>query len=132
MLSPFELNTDTQTVSFECPLTGEIDEEPWLVYYARGFIGEHLHYNGRYKSIVSDSLWLECYLDCDGFGEVDQRRAAYDLEFDWSHVRDSSDLAMLRVADRLAKRWDTGSIEAQAARAWHQFSSIGLSPLQAI
>ena len=57
-----------------------------------------MHCMGELRSALSDGHWARAYCECDGFGEVSFVEASVKLEWDWSHVRDSSDEALERVA----------------------------------
>lgn len=69
---------------------------------AREFVMSCLHHSGINKKKLSPMIWCRAYLLCDGFGEIDSTFAR-ECDWDWSHVRDSSPEAILRVHKYL---WD--------------------------
>ncbi len=61
-----------------------------------------LHYEGAIEHLVSDALQWDAYCEADGFGYLDAESLAEINEgWDWSHVRDSSDEGIARVAQLL-------------------------------
>lgn len=63
----------------------------------RDLVVAHLHWNGKYASDLTDKQWLKAYRACDGFG------GDYKGDFDWSHVRDSSEETFKKVAEMIRK-----------------------------
>lgn len=61
------------------------------------FVMSCLHYNGANRQRVSDQHFVEAYLLCNGFGDIDASFAR-DVGFDWSHVRDSTPIGFDRAA----------------------------------
>lgn len=64
----------------------------------RDFVMDHMHYSGDFRHFLSEREWSAVYLCGDGFGTVDADFASTKLEWDWSHVRDSTDEAFLDMA----------------------------------
>jgi hypothetical protein len=64
----------------------------------RDFVMDHMHTLGMRSSLLADAEWIRVYLCGDGFGPVTESFARDRLEWDWSHVRDSSDEAFLDMA----------------------------------
>ena len=61
-----------------------------------------LHYEGEIEHLVSADLAWDAYCEADGFGYLDAESLAEINEgWDWSHVRDSSDEGIARVAQLL-------------------------------
>lgn len=61
-------------------------------------VKEFLHYNGSKADRLTSHQYVTAYLLCNGFGDID-REFANDQAFDWSHVRDSTPIAIDRAAD---------------------------------
>jgi len=59
-----------------------------------------LHWNGSLRGIVGSELDTHLFVMCDGFGKRTAAELA-DMDWDWSHVRDSSDEAIARAASML-------------------------------
>lgn len=53
------------------------------------FVFSCLHYNGTLRNRIDDAQFIKAYLLCNGFGNI-SLAFANEIEFDWSHVRDSS------------------------------------------
>lgn len=64
----------------------------------RELVISHLHYSGSNRHRLTDNQFVKAYLLCNGFGDIDLQFAAQ-IEFDWSHVRDSSPLGIDRAAN---------------------------------
>jgi len=74
-------------------------------YTPREFAVSILHHDGKNRDLLTDSEKASCRLLADGFGDLRDRWAAcdtnddqtreqlLDMVWDWSHVRDSSELA---------------------------------------
>jgi hypothetical protein len=60
---------------------------------------DRLHYSG---TRTSERSFGELYAMCDGFGALGWGVWA-EVGYDWSHVRDSSNEALRRVADRITE-----------------------------
>ena len=63
-------------------------------------VKECLHWNGAKVKLLTDDQYVTAYLLCNGFGDID-REIANDQAFDWSHVRDSTPIAIDRAAEYL-------------------------------
>ncbi len=55
----------------------------------RPAVMSYMHYDGSRGDSLNRDEWTEVYLLADGFGTI-TLESALDLEWDWSHVRDSS------------------------------------------
>jgi hypothetical protein len=64
----------------------------------RDFVMDHMHTLGVHADFLTEAEWARVYLCGDGFGPVTESFASSQLEWDWSHVRDSSDEAFLDMA----------------------------------
>lgn len=79
-------------------------EENWKI------VCSYMHYDGENKGKLNNRQWCEVYMLCDGFGKLPTLRYASDvLEFDWSHVRDSSEAAVKAAADRI-REWQAAGL----------------------
>jgi len=60
------------------------------------------HYSGKTKlpRDIENKLWAMA----DGFGECDIDYIANTLEWDWSHIRDSSSAAVVKMANFLREK----------------------------
>lgn len=67
----------------------------------RKFVVSCLHYNGCNYTDISPVVRDKAWTLCDGFGKVDIQFIRHQLEYDWSHVRDSSPEAIEECADYL-------------------------------
>jgi hypothetical protein len=110
-------------------------------WFAEQFVNRCLHYNGFFRSLVTDDVFQVAYSMCDGFGpgsvvldiETGMVRPATSDDipaYDWSHVRDSTSEAKYKVAQYLvqAMRWADGSIEAMADKWLEDCNKHGLNP----
>jgi hypothetical protein len=85
--------------TFEGIVDTPIDE-----FYERCYVVNYLYYNSeRYIGITNPQLFNKIYLMCDGFGHVTHDYTVNSLCFDWSHVRDSTSVALKKAAFELAK-----------------------------
>jgi hypothetical protein len=66
------------------------EELPPAVQAARRTVMDYMHRDGAKRAFLNSFDWCRVYLRGDGFGPVTVERAQRDLEWDWSHVRDSS------------------------------------------
>ena len=66
---------------------------------AREIVCAYLHWNGSCRELLSADEHMEVYVLADGFGPIG--RKALSMHYDWSHVRDSSDEAMRRMAEAI-------------------------------
>lgn len=66
------------------PLTENSDDA------TRRAVMDFMHHAGKYHETLSQEDWIRVYLKADGFGPVTLNYASRVLEWDWSHVRDSS------------------------------------------
>lgn len=60
----------------------------------RKLVVSHMKYDGKHKDVLSPEEDKEVYKLGDGFGHGT-------IFQDWSHIRDSSEEAMARMADRI-------------------------------
>lgn len=58
----------------------------------------YLHYNGSRRALINNEQFIKAYLLCNGFGNGISLAFANEIEFDWSHVRDSSPKAFDNAA----------------------------------
>ena len=73
--------------------TALTEEEDWRL------VVDCLHWSGnRYKS-MPDGVAIQCWTLADGFGRCSLDHIANTLEWDWSHIRDSSTNAIAEIAD---------------------------------
>jgi len=93
---------ERRTVKVNIPEIGMYEEIPWLQFYARIFVMNHMAHSGGMRYIVPDKVWHEAYLLCDGFGKISEALAAANC-YDWSHVRDCSFPTLVTVAEFLIK-----------------------------
>ena len=68
----------------------------------RKFVMDHMAYSGSRRHMLTDREWGFVYLCGDGFGTINERWARQQC-WDWSHVRDSSDAGIDRMARAIAK-----------------------------
>lgn len=109
----YSYNEQDNTVSYETAVSGTVTVD-FKTFFTRQWVIAHLHWNGGYKHMISHEQWIQAYLLCDGFGaNIDPLMASYQ-DYDWSHVRDSSDDAFSNVAQFLATavNWFGGDFEA--------------------
>jgi hypothetical protein len=59
-----------------------------------------LKYQGTEYAFLTDEQYTQAYLLCNGLGEMDLESAKV-LNFDWSHVRNSSPIGFDRAAEYL-------------------------------
>lgn len=65
---------------------------------------DHLHYSGKKRHELSENERWSVYLEADGFGYFKHDPtflAGINDGWDWSHVRDSSDAAVKRMASKI-------------------------------
>ena len=65
------------------------EELPPAVQAARRTVMDYMAHSGAKRAFLNGFEWCRVFLRGDGFGPVTVARAA-DLDWDWSHVRDSS------------------------------------------
>lgn len=58
-----------------------------------------------YSNVVPFDVKQRCFLEADGFGRVKSLREIEEMEYDWSHVRDSSLEAFIRM-NAIIEAWD--------------------------
>lgn len=66
-------------------------------------IVSHMHFNGnRYRKDLTDEQMWTIYCLADGFGKMTSAELSkINGGWDWSHIRDSSDEAITRMANRI-------------------------------
>lgn len=120
----YEPTTDTVILESEFGL----EIIPFRTFFARSFVQEHLHWNGRYsKGILSNEQQQQAYLLCDGFGNLADLHPLSDarVNWDWSHIRDSSYDAFERVADWIASvKWVENSLDKQVQQCRDNLVSL--------
>ena len=68
------------------------------------FIFHYLNFNGDHANVLPQNLQLKFRLLADGFGKIDPSMDQFeDMIWDWSHIRDSSDEAIAKIADSIRK-----------------------------
>ena len=67
----------------------------------REMVMDYMHFNGKHRDELSGDDWVEVYLLGDGFGPLDFGAADLMVEWDWSHVRDSSVEAIRNMYEHL-------------------------------
>lgn len=89
-----------------------------------------LHYDGKAYDALDTIAQLGARRICDGFGEGCSN---HDLLWDWSHVRDSSELAIERASGFLVRRFllrgHGGKLMAAVAEGGVAFSLEALTDL---
>jgi len=60
-----------------------------------------MSYRGAAKDMITSRQWGEAYMLCDGFGDTMTVKIANDQCWDWSHVRDSGEAAILKASNYL-------------------------------
>lgn len=69
-------------------------------YHARWFVMNHIGRNAKWRQFLPETgFWALYDTIADGFG----RYNAPDVDFDWSHFRDSSPAAFREMADYIVK-----------------------------
>ena len=68
---------------------------------AWNYIVSHLHHNGKRRNVLAVNDHYEVRSLADGYGGGTTNPT---LIWDWSHVRDSSDEAILKMATALRKK----------------------------
>jgi hypothetical protein len=68
---------------------------------ARSIVCDYLYHGGSCRELLSTDEHMEVYVLADGFGKIG--REALSMHYDWSHVRDSSDEAMLAMAAKITE-----------------------------
>jgi hypothetical protein len=58
----------------------------------------YLHYSGSRRKLINDEQFIKAFLLCNGFGDGISVAFANEIEFDWSHVRDSSPIGFDNAA----------------------------------
>jgi hypothetical protein len=73
--------------------------------WAHSLVVAHLHYSGEKSGALTDEQAWAVYCLADGFGPGLDEFALAELNdgWDWSHVRDSSPRAWLRMAERIVE-----------------------------
>ena len=66
----------------------------------RQLVIECLHHNGSKRNRLTNPQFVQAYLLCNGFGDIDIH-TANDQCYDFSHVRDSSPIGIDRCAEFL-------------------------------
>lgn len=108
----------TTTIGTLIETTQTFDE-----WYARKFVCEHLSYNGPlYKKVLNESERQHCWTLADGFGPGwTIEDIASKLEYDWSHIRDSSPAAFKEMAEYILRQHYAGPKEiAACASEWYE------------
>jgi hypothetical protein len=68
---------------------------------ARSIVCDYLYHGGSCRTMLSNDEHMEVYVLADGFGKIG--REALSMHYDWSHVRDSSEEAMLAMAAKITE-----------------------------
>lgn len=101
-MTEFTFNPFNDTVTWIDP-TGEVRTMTYLAWNARKYVVEYLHYDGQVKGNLTPSEEVQAWTLCDGFGHCDLNELDR-IGWDWSHVRDSSDEAMIKTAEYIRRR----------------------------
>jgi hypothetical protein len=64
-------------------------------------VSTYMHFTGELRSKLTEQQWEEVYMLGDGFGPKEWREDCERIEWDWSHVRDSSKEAVLAMYAKL-------------------------------
>jgi len=110
---------------------GETVTVDWMKFYARYFVIQHLHWDGRYKDVLGDGeTQTRFFLMCDGFGKFRDYLHYFSQVggYDWSHVRDSSLETMLEIAGILADEFWATPFSEMAEQILHDAASVGKTP----
>ena len=75
----------------------------------RKLVMEQMHHTGHGYRNLPQERWETAWFLADGFGPITDRKFAEDNCWDWSHVRDSSPEALLRMAQFLCSGANTES-----------------------
>ena len=69
------------------------------------FIYHYLNFNGDHASVLPQSFQYSLRLNfANGFGKIDPGMDQFqEMLWDWSHVRDSSEEAIEKIADKIRK-----------------------------
>ena len=127
-----KFNPENQTVEITKPW-GEVETVSFIEYFSHKFVSEHLHWDGRFKDVLTPSEWKEAYLMCDGFGLIDERTATEDLKWDWSHVRDSQWTTLIEVADFIASlHWTLKDIQELVLQRLLDCHRVELDPVESL
>jgi hypothetical protein len=94
-------------------LTGQETEEDILKLTAQDNFKLVVSFlRGEHEKILTATEKMRVWLTGDGFGELNSIAELHDMEFDWSHIRDSSPRAQAAMAqvirDILANRAHPG------------------------
>lgn len=130
MQSTFDPKTSKITHKFDDgTLISEMSFSEW---HARSFVFKHLSYKGElYNKILSAAEENHCWTLADGFcpGWTIED-IAKQLEWDWSHIRDSSEAAMKEIANYILAKHYAGAptIEQQEAKWLAACKAAGVNP----
>lgn len=114
---------------------GEVHTKPFLQWYAGIFVVQHAHWDGKYYGLVRErELLIGIYHRADGFGPWDEQLDEYMRGgLDWSHIRDSSDEAMVRIAEWLvSEMWADESFAEKAAQMLSWAVEFEMDPLELV
>ena len=132
MTTAYTWDAATKTVSYSYPW-GEVVKVDWLKFYARFFMIGHLHWEGRYRSVLDrrPGALTRYFLKCDGFGKHESimdffRRTGTD--YDWSHIRDTSYPTALEIARELSTEFWDKDFEEMADQVIKWAASVGKTP----
>lgn len=130
MNQTFDPKTMTITTSIGTLVENTQTFDEW---YARRFVCQHLHYKGElHNKVLTNHEDDHCWTLADGFGpgwtleDIQER-----LEYDWSHIRDSSAKAMEEIANYILRRHYAGqpTIQQEAAKWLASCKAAGLNPI---
>ena len=100
----------------------------------RDSVISYLHWDGENRKKLTENYRRKLYLLCDGFGSIDEETAK-EIEWDWSHVRDSSMSALSNVQKALTSLMNTtrnglfiiGQFSWRYKDVWHYADLVELS-----
>ncbi len=129
-----ETTYDPKTNKVNTQHNGEIfasrSFEDW---YANRIVVQHLHYSGELSGkILTPAEENYCWTLADGFGPgLTIEYIAKRLEFDWSHIRDSSAEAIKSIASYILRKHYAGAptIEQEAQKWLNACSANKVNPI---
>lgn len=89
-------------------------------------ISEDGEFKLDYSNVVPFDVKQRCFLEADGFGPMSLREIE-DTEYDWSHVRDSTLGAFIRM-NEIIKAWD--EFAQGSRRNWWSVASERLAEIR--
>lgn len=78
----------------------------------REFVMSYMHWDGENHYRLTTDEWQRVYLLGSGFGEISYAKANTELDWDWSHVRDSHAYAFNRMRSEIERIVATKEVTA--------------------